>query len=148
VVGSAAAPCSPTSLPGFSGLPNGRALSVAVEGARVADQGHLDLDALLAAIAQAAPGELPALLGQLEHARAAAWARLTTPPAASEPRGSSNGDGHLLDVAEAAAALGVSTKYLYREVRAHRLPFARRIGRRLRFDPAGMQRWVSRRPAG
>ena len=44
-----------------------------------------------------------------------------------------------LSVAEAAGRLGVSKDYLYRNWR--RLPFARRIGRRLLFSETGLELW-------
>jgi predicted DNA-binding transcriptional regulator AlpA len=57
---------------------------------------------------------------------------------------SRNGPEALLDVREAAARLNVSTDWLYR--RAKRLPFSRRVGpRAVRFDPAGLARWVATR---
>jgi predicted DNA-binding transcriptional regulator AlpA len=42
--------------------------------------------------------------------------------------------------------MGMSVPWLYREARAGRLPFARRIGRRLVFDRAECTRWLARRP--
>jgi len=82
--------------------------------------------------------ELPKLIGDLEAARAAAWARLTAPltepppdPARPEPRN--------LDVAEAARRLGMSRDWLYRH--AAELPFALRIGRRVVFDSVALERW-------
>jgi excisionase family DNA binding protein len=39
----------------------------------------------------------------------------------------------------------MSKDYIYREARAGRLPFARKHGRRLVFDEAGLQRWLERR---
>ena len=62
-----------------------------------------------------------------------------TPPAA--PAESS--PDHLLTVEEAAAVLGVSTRWLYSH--AGRLPFARHLSRRaLRFSEAGLCRWIER----
>jgi excisionase family DNA binding protein len=54
-----------------------------------------------------------------------------------------NGDGpaRLLTVAEAAAIIRVSPKWLYR----HHLPFLRRVGRAVRVDPAALDRWLARR---
>jgi excisionase family DNA binding protein len=103
-----------------------------------------NLDDLLAALADVPTAELPKAIAALEGAKAAAWARLTTPPAPAEPRGS--GDDVLLDVEEAARRIGKSTSWLYRAVRARRIPFARKIGHGLRFDPAGLARWVNRQP--
>jgi excisionase family DNA binding protein len=39
----------------------------------------------------------------------------------------------------------MSRDWLYREARAGRLPFARRLGRRVVFDEAGLDRWLARR---
>jgi predicted DNA-binding transcriptional regulator AlpA len=103
------------------------------------------LDALLAALADVPADELPEAIGALESAKARAWARLTTQAAPGmEPRGS--GDGAALDVDEVAHRTGMSVQWLYRQARAGHLPFARRIGRRLVFDPAGLARWLARRP--
>jgi predicted DNA-binding transcriptional regulator AlpA len=85
---------------------------------------------------------LPELLGDLEQIRVTALARLTAPaPAASSP-------DTLLNVAEAAARLGMSKAYLYRHHST--FPFARREGRALRFSSRGIAehlagRRVSRR---
>ena len=51
----------------------------------------------------------------------------------------------MLAVTETAARTGMSRGWLYREARAGRLPFARRIGRRSVFDEAGLNRWLTRR---
>ena len=65
--------------------------------------------------------ELPQLIGDLEAARAAAWARLTA-PAADKPRDEPGQEARNLDVAEAAKRLGISRDWLYRH--ASELPFA------------------------
>jgi len=56
---------------------------------------------------------------------------------------SSNGSEALLDVREAAARLNLSVDWLYRH--AKKLPFTRRVGRAVRFDPAGLARWLAHR---
>ncbi len=48
-----------------------------------------------------------------------------------------------LTVDQAARRLGVSRDYLYRQAKS--LPFALRIGRRLFFSEAGLERWNRRR---
>jgi excisionase family DNA binding protein len=53
----------------------------------------------------------------------------------------------LLTVDEVAARTGMSREWFYREARAGRLPFARRLGRRVAFDEVGLQRWLDRRRA-
>jgi predicted DNA-binding transcriptional regulator AlpA len=52
-----------------------------------------------------------------------------------------------LDIDEVVKRGGMSKGYWYREARAGRLPFARRIGRRFTFDEAGLTRWLERRRA-
>lgn len=105
------------------------------------------LDALLAALADVPTDQLPEVIGQLEAAKAKAWARLTTPPAPGvEPRGSTC-DGAALDVDEVARRTGMSVTWLYRQAREGHLPFARRIGRRRVFDEVGLQRWLNHRRA-
>jgi excisionase family DNA binding protein len=47
-----------------------------------------------------------------------------------------------VDVGEASRLLGVSKRFLYRA--APRLPFARRLGRRLLFSRTGLERWNAR----
>jgi len=86
--------------------------------------------------------ELPQLIGDLEAARAAAWARLTT-PAAGNPSDVPGQEARNLDVAEAARRLGMSRDWLYRH--ASELPFAVRIGRRVVFDSLALERWNQRR---
>jgi hypothetical protein len=91
---------------------------------------------LLQMAREAAPEELPALIGQLEAAKATAWARLTSPtPARAE-------HDELLGVAEAARRLGVSTDYLYSHHRDY--PFTRRQGRKLLFSAQGIDRHIKR----
>lgn len=86
--------------------------------------------------------ELPQLIGELEAARAVAWARLTA-PATDTPSDVSGQEARNLDVAEAARRLGMSRDWLYRH--ASELPFALRIGRRLVFDSVALERWNRRR---
>jgi hypothetical protein len=82
------------------------------------------------------PAELPRLLGELEEVRATALARLTTP--APTPV-----SDQLLPISAAAKRLSLSRAYLYEN--ADRLPFTRRIGRRLLFSAAGIERYISQR---
>lgn len=49
----------------------------------------------------------------------------------------------LLDAKAAAERLGMSKVWLYKN--SARLPFARKVGRSLRFDAAGIDRWLARR---
>jgi predicted DNA-binding transcriptional regulator AlpA len=82
--------------------------------------------------------ELPQLIGELEAARATAWARLTA-PTVDKPPDSPHQEPRNLDVAEAAKRLGMSRDWLYRH--AAELPFALRIGRRVVFDSVALERW-------
>jgi hypothetical protein len=91
------------------------------------------VERLLQLARESTPDELPNLIGQLESAKAVAWARLTVPPAQSE-------HDELLAVAEAARRLGVSEDYLYR--RASEYPFTRRQGRRLLFSAQGIDKQI------
>jgi len=82
--------------------------------------------------------ELPLLIGDLEAAKAAAWARLTALDLdrhAGEPRT----EARNLAADEAAKRLGMSRDWLYKN--ASRLPFAIRIGRRVVFDATALERW-------
>ena len=56
---------------------------------------------------------------------------------------SSNGSEALLDVRDAAARLNLSVDWLYKH--AKELPFTRRLGRAVRFDPGGLARWLAHR---
>jgi predicted DNA-binding transcriptional regulator AlpA len=51
-------------------------------------------------------------------------------------------DPRLLAPGEVAARLKVDLQWVYR--RAKKWPFTRRLGRLLRFDPAGFERWLAR----
>jgi len=86
--------------------------------------------------------ELPQLIGDLEAARAAAWARLRA-PAAVNPSDGPGQEARNLGAAEAARRLGMSRDWLYRH--ASELPFAVRIGRRVVFDSLALERWNQRR---
>ena len=103
-----------------------------------------DLDAALVALEQGVhelePAEVPGLVTRLGALLALAGARLTVqgaPPA---------GPDRLVKIGEAAALLGMSTDWLYRN--ADRLPFTRRTGRRtLRFSERGLTRYLADREA-
>jgi predicted DNA-binding transcriptional regulator AlpA len=97
----------------------------------------------LRSLAEETPApELPELIGELEAARAVAWARLTA-PAGDRAADVSNSEARNLDITEAATRLGISKDWLYRH--ASELPFALRIGRRLVFDSVALERWNRRR---
>ncbi len=94
----------------------------------------------LEAVVTAAPRELlPQLIGRLEAAKAAAWVRLaaqvTVAPNTADPEGN-------LSVEEAARRLGLSDRWIYKN--AKRLPFVRRIGRRVLCSARGLAEWNTR----
>jgi len=53
-------------------------------------------------------------------------------------------DDHLVDAETAAKSLNVSKPWLY--VNWKRLPFARKVGKSLKFSHAGIQRYIAKRP--
>jgi len=94
-----------------------------------------DLQSVLALAKTLLPEELPEFLGELEHVRVTALARITTPAVERLDE--------LLDVEETARRMNVSTNYLYH---AHRtLPFARRVGRKLLFSSRGLDSYLRKR---
>src|SRR5438445_9181918 len=94
---------------------------------------RLELETALIAARTLPPEELPRLLADLEEVRTTAVARLAPIPAQHAP-------DELLDVEEAARRLGVSRHYLYHH---HcRLPFVRRMGRKLLFSAQGIQSFI------
>jgi excisionase family DNA binding protein len=93
-----------------------------------------NIDEVLKAARELPAEDLPGLIGELEKAKATAWARLTAP--AQVP----NGHDELLGVAEAARRLGVSDDYLYDHSREY--PFTRRQGRKLLFSALGIDKHI------
>ena len=98
-----------------------------------------ELQAVLNAVREAAPEQLPDLIGELESVKAAAWARLTL------PQQTASAHDELLDVPTAAARLGISAKTLY--ARSDSLPFTRRMGRKLLFSAIGIDRYIRQNKA-
>jgi excisionase family DNA binding protein len=80
------------------------------------------------------------VVGALEALKFVVWTTATAPASAAP-----TDDSAALDVATAARRSGMSKDWLYREVRAGHLPFARRLGRRVVFDAAGLSRWLDRK---
>jgi excisionase family DNA binding protein len=78
--------------------------------------------------------ELPAFLGELEEIRVTALGRFATPYVETRDE--------LLDVEQAAGRLNVSQNYLYRHSR--RLPFTRRVGRKLLFSSSGLDLYLKK----
>jgi hypothetical protein len=91
---------------------------------------------LLGLVTTAAVEDLPDLIGQLEAAKATAWARLAAPTAKPPDH------DELLGVAETARRLGISEDFLYRH--AEEYPFTRRQGRKLLFSAQGIDRYIRR----
>ena len=91
-------------------------------------------------IGELAPEQIPAVLGELEELKAAAWAQLLTPANGAHPAETKPQDGRWLTAVEAAALLRVNPRWLYRHHK--KLPFARQLSRKcLRFSEAGLRRW-------
>jgi predicted DNA-binding transcriptional regulator AlpA len=88
------------------------------------------------------PEAIPAMLGDLERLKGTLWARLMLPQGPGKVEQSADGD-RLLAAREAAAKLGMSADYLYR--RSRNLPFTVRLGRKLRFSEAGIERYIRAR---
>src|SRR5215831_5477110 len=99
-------------------------------------------------IAEIPHAHIPRVLGELEGLRVALLAQLITHSVAAtlaaKPHEKSQSTDRLLKPTEAAALLKVTTRWLYRHHRS--LPFTRKLSRRLlRFDEAGLHRWVAHR---
>ena len=92
-------------------------------------------------VSEADPSELPRLIGDLEAARAIAWARLTSPPTSGNAAPPEEGGN--VSVATSAGRLGVSPSYIYKNAKS--LPFTMRIGRRLLCSAKGLTAWKRRR---
>ena len=95
-----------------------------------------ELETVLDSLAQMPTSELPALLGELEVIRATALLRMSVP---APPKATDE----LVDIKKAALRLGVSADYLYRH--KDRLPFARRMGRKLVFSSQGIDEYIKKR---
>jgi len=96
-----------------------------------------ELETVLRSIERLSPTELPALLAELELVRATALLRMST-------QAPTQATDELVDAKEASRRLGISRISLYR--RASRLPFSRRIGKRLLFSSQGIDQYIARRP--
>ena len=88
-------------------------------------------------VRETAASELPALIGALEAAKAQAWGRLALPAPAPVRAADEN-----VSVEEAARRLGVSDRWIYKH--ADRLPFVRRIGRRVLCSARALAEWNER----
>lgn len=100
------------------------------------------LPALAATLRRAAADlprdELPALLGELETARALAWVRLAAPA----PAPASSKDGTLLDAKGVAERLGVPESWVRDMARQGKIPSIR-LGHYVRFRVSDLDAHVS-----
>lgn len=106
-------------------------------------------DAFTGMVSSARTADLPELAADLGRALGAVMARVTLSTIPATPVTSQQGGetAVLLTVEQAAERLGVARTWLYRH--AASLPFTRKLGHRtLRFDAAGLQKWVAQRPRG
>ena len=97
------------------------------------------LAALDELIGRVAPSALPALVVALSARLSSLGALALNGTVMREAQSTSEEPERNLSAKEAAARLGVSTAYLYKN--AGRFPFALRIGRRLLFSSRGVERW-------
>ena len=94
--------------------------------------------------AEIAPDQIPAAIAQLAAAQSTLAARMMT--AAAQPRRQEEEETNWLSVEEAAAKVGRSPRWFYRN--AKRLPFLKRLSRKvLLVSEAGMRRWVASQKA-
>lgn len=103
-----------------------------------------DLAATLHALADRVDTLDPAqVVGELEALKFQVWTAATMPNGLRAP--GPPGPSRALDITTVQERLGVSKGKIYRLARNGELPFARRIGRRVVFDEAGLHRWLERR---
>jgi hypothetical protein len=109
----------------------------------VTSQGARHFEAAFGAVqslARTTPvGDLPALLGALEAVKAEVWCRLASPP--PSPAISRPPDENV-SVEEAGRRLGISDRWIYKH--ADRLPFVRKIGRRVLCSARALAEWNDR----
>ena len=88
---------------------------------------------------EAESADLDEVLGELEVVRVRIWRQAMIPvpvmPTVPTPA---------VSLREVVEQSGMSKDWIYREARAGRLPFARRMGRRLTFDAARFAGWLER----
>ena len=94
-------------------------------------------------VGSAAPGELPRLIGELEAAKAAAWARLAS---IGSPKGEAS--DRLLSMPEVARRLGI-TEHQAREMgRRRELPVVHVGERHVRVSVHALEEWIRRQGNG
>src|SRR6266576_2757258 len=95
---------------------------------------RVELQTVLDTLRNLPADKLPDLLGELEVIRATAIMRLSSPvPRVETP-------DELVAVEQAAERLGIGKDYLYRH--AKKLPFTRRMRRKLVFSSAGIDEYI------
>lgn len=101
-------------------------------------------DAVRTLVEHATLSELPALAGELARGLAEVLARTAASSMPVTVVSTRQQADTLLTVNEAAGRLGVPRSWLYRHAKT--LPFTRKLShRKLRFDPGGLELWVSTR---
>ena len=91
--------------------------------------------------------ELPALLGELEAAKARAWIRLAAAERAAQEQHTPADSGRLLDAKAMAERLQVPESWLREHARGGRVPCVY-VGRYMRFDPERVRRALDQQAAG
>jgi nucleotidyltransferase/DNA polymerase involved in DNA repair len=92
-------------------------------------------------IADLQPSAIPSLLCQLSALQIALAGRLFAVGSDDDERTTTAEPDRLLTADDAAAILGVTTKWLYRH---KKLPFVRRLSRKaLRVSESGLHRWLA-----
>ncbi len=104
----------------------------------------MTLPDLAGLVREAATDDLPLLIGRLEAAKAAAWARITVARVEPSPAVPEAADELLTPTQAAEAIGGVTVKWLYRHTKG--LRFRRDLSRKVvRFERAGLLRWMATR---
>jgi predicted DNA-binding transcriptional regulator AlpA len=97
---------------------------------------HPEIAALLRALADRVEQlDVAQVLGELEVLRVRLWAAATRSNAPQSP------SERLLTAAEVSSSTRLSIAWLYRN--ANKLPFARRIGRKVLFAEKGLTKWLA-----
>jgi excisionase family DNA binding protein len=99
----------------------------------------IDLHELRALVASTPIDELPAMIGELEQLKAAAWARLTIPaPVAVAP----TVDAEMLTAEQLATRYSTPKSLFYELARRGDLPHVR-LGHYVRFRRADVEQWIA-----
>jgi predicted DNA-binding transcriptional regulator AlpA len=95
-----------------------------------------------AAVREAAPEDVPTLVGELERVKAIAWARLVV--RTHDDVDQTAPEDRFLTAKQVHGRTTMSVAYLYRH--AETLPFfGRRIGRKVLFSERQLERWLAKR---